>query len=236
MPGPYQAGVNSSGKPGSPSASSSGGGGGGGGGKSTGSGGGPAGPGASIAAAKANAKPALSANPNNAQTQNAMRAFGGYTGPGATPYIGAPSLGQILGSIMSIAPIAGTLNNVGGIAKNALSYGGLGFDKPYDGGLVGSALDAARGVSPGAVTGASNPDVNQGFRASRNDSTPAPGTPNASGLAASILPQPLTAGQAPGAPAAAPQPGGFDLQAWIKKFMGPPMPQQPDFGSMVAGV
>lgn len=112
----------------------------------------------------------ISQNPNNPRTQNIARSADNYTGEGATPYIADPSLGQVFGSLMNLAPYAGTMNTVGGIANNLMN-GGLDFGKVYDGGAVGQMIDKMRGVTPGPVTGASNPNLN-GNQTSRGSIVP----------------------------------------------------------------
>jgi hypothetical protein len=52
---------------------------------------------------------------------------------------------------------------VAGLANNALN-GDFNCDKACDGGAIGQMIDGMRGVSPGVVTAASNPNLggNQG--------------------------------------------------------------------------
>lgn len=115
----------------------------------------------------------VSPNLNNPRTQNIMRSGDSYTGEDATPYIADPSLGQILGAMLSAAPMAGTMNNAMGIASN-LAEGTESFSSPYDGGALGQMIDGVRGVKPGAVTGRSNPNL--GGNQNRNTQlAPTPG-------------------------------------------------------------
>jgi len=139
------------------------------------------GPGASMAAAKANATPApLSANPNNPRTQNVMRSAANYTGPGATPFIADPSIGQIVGAVSSLVPGMGTMNNIMGGIKGLIDNNGN-FGSTFTGGAIGSGIDHLLGGTPGPVTGASNPDANASMHMAQN------GAPS---LGASMIPMP----------------------------------------------
>lgn len=111
----------------------------------------------------------VSPNLNNPRTQNIMRSGDSYTGEDATPYIADPSLGQILGAMLTAAPMAGTMNNVMGVV-NHLADGTSSFSSPSDGGAFGQMVDGFRGVKPGAVTGRSNP--NQGGNPGRGTIQP----------------------------------------------------------------
>lgn len=125
------------------------------------------GPGGSLAAAKVNAAQAfggpVSANPNNPRTQNITRSASNFTGPGATPFVADPSIGQVAGALTSLVPGAGTMNNLGGAAMGLLHGGN--FGDTYNGGMLGSAIDHMLGGTPGPITGANNPDANSAMRA-----------------------------------------------------------------------
>lgn len=76
---------------------------------------------------------------------------------GTSPYVSDPSIGQLVGAGVAAAPVAGTLNALGGVAARAIN--GDSQTDTFDGGMIGRMIDGARGVSPGPTTGYSGNSV-----------------------------------------------------------------------------